>query len=91
MKGKGCNHCQRSGYRGRTGIHELMMVTPKIREMIFDAKSNADVRRIAITQGMKTLYIDGVEKAIKGITTLDEVFRVAKRTEQDSEIEILLV
>jgi type IV pilus assembly protein PilB len=91
MKGKGCNHCQRSGYRGRTGIHELMMVTPKVREMIFDAKSNADIRRIAITQGMKTLYIDGIEKAIKGMTTLDEVFRVAKRTEQDSEIEILLV
>jgi type IV pilus assembly protein PilB len=40
---------------------------------------------------MKTLYIDGIEKAIKGITTLDEVFRVAKRTEQDSEIEILLL
>lgn len=89
MRGKGCNHCQRNGYRGRTGIHELMMVSPKIREMIFDAKSNAEVRKIAITQGMKTLYIDGLEKALKGMTTLDEVFRVAKRTEQDSEIEIL--
>jgi type IV pilus assembly protein PilB len=91
MKGKGCNHCQRSGYRGRTGIHELMMVSPKIREMIFDAKSNADIRSVAITQGMKTLYIDGLEKALKGVTTLDEVLRVAKRTEQDAEIEILIV
>jgi len=90
MRGKGCNHCQRNGYRGRTGIHEMMTISPKIREMIFDAKSNADIRRVAINQGMKTLYIDGLEKALKGVTTLEEVFRVAKRTEQDSEIEIVV-
>ncbi len=89
VRGKGCGHCQRKGYRGRTGIHELMMVTPKIRELVFQAKSAVELRRIAIDQGMKTLYIDGIEKALKGGTTLDEVFRVCKRTEQDAEIEIL--
>jgi type IV pilus assembly protein PilB len=91
MRGKGCNNCQRNGYRGRTGIHEMMIISPRIREMIFDSKSNADIRKIAINQGMKTLYVDGLEKAMKGVTTLDEVFRVAKRTEQDSEIELLII
>ena len=82
-KGKGCGACQRLGYRGRTGIHELMIVTPKIREMIFDNRQSTDIRKVAIEEGMKTLYVDGIMKVLRGFTTLEEVFRVAKRTEQD--------
>jgi len=87
--GKGCANCSRSGYRGRIGIHELMIVTPKVREMIFESKSNQEIRAVAIEQGMKTLYMDGMRKVMEGITTFDEVYRAAKRTEQDEEVSLL--
>jgi type IV pilus assembly protein PilB len=83
VRGKGCGACQRSGYRGRSGIHELMLVSPTIREMVFENKPATDIRKVAITEGMSTLYVDGIRKVLTGYTTLEEVFRVAKRTEQD--------
>ena len=83
MRGKGCGNCQRSGYRGRIGIYELMLMTSKIRELAFKGASTQEIRRAAIAQGMKTLYTDGMIKAMKGITTIDEVFRVAKRTSSE--------
>lgn len=83
MKGKGCNYCQKKGYRGRLGLFELMMVTPKIRELIFNSSSMQEIRTAAINQGMRTMYLDGIDKSLKGVTTLDEVYRIAKRTEQD--------
>ena len=83
MKGKGCGNCSKSGYRGRLGIFELMIINAKIREMIFQSQSSVEIRKVAITQGMKTLYVDGIYKVLKGITTLEEVYRNAKRTEQD--------
>ena len=61
-----------------------MMVTAKIRELIFQAASSTDIRKAAISQGMKTLYIDGLHKVMKGVTTFEEVYRVAKKTEQDT-------
>jgi type IV pilus assembly protein PilB len=85
-RGKGCNYCQKKGYRGRMGIYELMMITPKVRELIFANASAQEIRTVAITQGMRTLYTDGVRKAMRGITTLEEVYRNAKRTEQDAVI-----
>jgi len=87
-RGKGCGHCQKGGYRGRTGIHEMMMITSKIREMIFDNKSTTDIRKVAIDETMKTLYVDGMEKAMKGVTTIEEIFRVAKRTQQDKIVGV---
>lgn len=78
-RGKGCGNCQRTGFRGRLGIYELMMMTTKIREMAFAGKATQDIRKMAITQGMRTLYQDGIAKVLKGVTTLEEVYRVAKR------------
>jgi type IV pilus assembly protein PilB len=80
-KGKGCPYCSKSGFRGRIGIYELMMVGGKLREMMFRAKSSIELRDEAIRQGMTTLYCDGIRKVIRGITTLEEVYRVSKRTE----------
>ena len=91
VRGKGCGYCQKKGYRGRTGIHELMNISGKIRELIFDASSSADVRTTAINEGMRTLYLDGMRKAMDGVTTLEEVFRVAKKTEQDEGVDISAV
>jgi type IV pilus assembly protein PilB len=91
VRGKGCGHCQKKGYRGRTGIHELMIISSQIREMIFENRSSPDIRSTAIDQGMRTLYLDGLKKAMDGVTTLEEVFRVAKKTEQDSVVDISAV
>ena len=82
-KGKGCGNCNKSGYRGRQGIFELMMISSKIREMIFKNVSSTEIRKVAIPLGMSTLYVDGMRKVMSGITTLEEVYRNAKRTEQD--------
>ncbi|MFP6613879.1 MAG: GspE/PulE family protein [Pirellulales bacterium] len=82
-KGKGCGHCQKSGYRGRLGIYELMIMTPKLRELAFESAATQDIRKMAIQEGLDTLYTDGISKVLSGITTLDEVFRVSKRTEQE--------
>lgn len=82
-RGKGCNYCQKKGFRGRIGIYELMLITTKIRELIFQNSSSQEIRKIAIKEGMDTLYIDGIRKVMSGVTTLEEVYRNAKRTEQD--------
>jgi len=82
-RGKGCGHCNKNGYRGRIGIYELMPISPKIRQYIFDHRSSTDIRKVAMEEGMKTLYLDGIDKALRGVTTLEEVYRVAKKTEQD--------
>ena len=83
-KGKGCGYCQKSGYRGRMGIYELMVVSGKIREMMFQGKSTVQIAEQAIKEGMTTLYCDGIRKVLRGYTTLEEVYRAAKRTEQDA-------
>ncbi len=83
VKGKGCPYCQKSGYRGRIGIYELMVVTNKLRELMFQNKSTPELRAHAISEGMTTLYCDGIRKVLNGITTLEEVYKTAKRTEQD--------
>ena len=81
MRGKGCGNCQGTGYRGRLAIIELMPMSSKIRELAFRGAPTQDIRRAAIADGMKTLFEDGILKVLKGLTTLEEVFRVAKQVE----------
>ena len=83
MRGKGCNSCQKSGFRGRVGIYEMLIVDSRVREMIFANTAAQEIRKYAMSNGMTTLYQDGIAKVLKGFTTFDEVYRVAKRTEQD--------
>ncbi|KAA5540700.1 type II/IV secretion system protein [Roseiconus nitratireducens] len=82
-RGKGCPYCGRSGYRGRIGIYELMVINGKLREMMFRSANTNEIRTEAINSGMSTLYADGMLKVIRGITTFEEVYRVAKQTEQE--------
>ena len=82
-RGKGCPYCQKSGFRGRIGIYELMIVSNKVREMMFANKPTTDLRDQAIREGMTTLYCDGIRKVLSGITSIEEVYRVAKQSEQD--------
>jgi type IV pilus assembly protein PilB len=83
MRGRGCNHCGNSGFRGRLGLFELMLMSSKVRELTFNDRPTSEIRRVAISEGMKTLYADGVQKVLKGISTLEEVLRVAKPTEEE--------
>ena len=82
-KGKGCPYCQKKTYRGRIGIYELMVVNGRLRELMFSGQSSAALRTEAIRAGMTTLYCDGLRKVISGITTMDEVYKTAKKTEQE--------
>ncbi len=83
MRGKGCNSCNKTGYRGRIGIYELMLVDSNIRQMIFENKSTQVIREYAMKSGMTSLFRDGIQKVLDGITTFEEVYRVAKKTQQD--------
>ncbi|MEW4456073.1 GspE/PulE family protein [Bremerella sp. JC817] len=82
MKGRGCGNCQRSGYKGRMGIFELMQMNSRLRELAFQGASTQDIRKAAVAGGMETLFDDGVRKAMMGKTSLEEVFRVAKIVEK---------
>ena len=81
MKGRGCVNCQKSGYKGRLGIFELMVMNNKIRELAFQGAATTDIRRAAVSTGMTVMFEDGIQKSLRGITTLDEVFRVSKKAE----------
>ena len=73
--GKGCDYCNDTGYRGRMGIYEVMVINDALREMIMERKSTALLRREAVKQGMRTLRQGGLMAIYDGITSLDEVVR----------------
>ena len=72
-KGKGCNECHGTGYSGRTGIFEVMPITPVIEKMIINNTSTAEIRAKAIQEGMLTLRHAALEKMVKGEISLDQV------------------
>jgi type IV pilus assembly protein PilB len=76
FRGKGCDHCNGSGYKGRIGVYELMPVTEKVRELILARASSYAIREAAIEAGMRTLKDDAMEKILLGMTTLEESLRV---------------
>ncbi len=81
-KGKGCPQCNGTGYKGRMGIFELMLMGPEIQQMVYDLKSSVEIRELAIQKGMRTLKEDGVLKVLNGSTTVDELVRVTKIGEE---------
>jgi len=75
-RGRGCRLCNQTGYKGRTGIYELLKVTPKIQELILRKVSADEIRNTAIKEGMLPLRKGAIEKLLSGITTFEEVLRV---------------
>ena len=71
-KGKGCEICNNTGYKGRVAIYEVLSVTPKVRELILRNSSSDDIKRQAIRDGMKTLRMCALTKVAQGLTTLEE-------------------
>jgi general secretion pathway protein E len=78
FKGTGCKACKNTGYKGRMGIFELLVTDDAVRKMISDKKDSSDIKKYAVSKGMKTLFDDGIEKVKAGLTTLDEVLRVTE-------------
>jgi type II secretory ATPase GspE/PulE/Tfp pilus assembly ATPase PilB-like protein len=77
-RGQGCVNCNGSGYKGRCGIFELLQLTPDIQDLVYQKKSSAEIRDLAIRNGMRTLREDAVVKVLNGTTTMDELLRVTK-------------
>ncbi|MBN2058653.1 MAG: Flp pilus assembly complex ATPase component TadA [Candidatus Saganbacteria bacterium] len=77
-KGKGCKNCRNTGYKGRSAIFEILVVNNEIKELIVKKSSDVEIKRAALKAGMKTLRDDGIEKALSGKTTIDEVLRVTQ-------------
>jgi general secretion pathway protein E len=76
--GAGCDACKQTGYRGRTGIHELLVLDDEVRGLIMKNADAAAIRRAAAAAGMVTLREDGAAKVLAGETTIEEVLRVTQ-------------
>ncbi len=87
-KAVGCSNCIETGYVGRTGIHELMIMDDALRAQLMKSTEATQLKKLAVERGMWTLRDDGVDKAIRGETTLEEVFRVTaeEAVEEDPSI-----
>lgn len=72
-EGKGCDVCHGSGYHGRVGIFEVLIMNAEIRNLILHRSDAEGIRKMAVVGGMKTMLQDGIEKALDGITSLEEV------------------
>ena len=77
--GKGCERCNKGGYRGRTAIHEIFISNPEIRQMVIRTEPALKLKKAAVTKnGMRTLRMDGMEKAKLGITTIEEILEITQ-------------
>jgi len=84
-RGRGCDNCRHTGFKGRTGLFELMTVNAEIAELIVKRASLQELREAARANGMRTLQEDGLKKVLEGITTIDEVLRVVISVGQSVE------
>ncbi len=78
MKGKGCVECGDTGYRGRLGIFELLVLDEAIQRKIMEGADRSEILNMALANGMVTLRMDGIEKVRQGVTTYEEVLRVTR-------------
>jgi general secretion pathway protein E len=76
--GRGCEACNMTGYRGRVGIFELLVMSERIRQLVLEQTSAGVLREAAMEEGMRTLRQDGIAKVLSGVTTLSEVLRVTQ-------------
>jgi general secretion pathway protein E len=78
-RGKGCPFCLNTGYKGRAGIFELMILDDAIKNLLLKTSDANAIKKKAIEQGMITLRRDGAQKVLDGTTTIEEVFRVTQQ------------
>ena len=75
-RGRGCDNCKMTGYRGRTGIHEILTMTDRVRSLILNRCSTAEIKQAAMEEGMRTMQDDGLQKVLSGVTSMEECLRV---------------
>ena len=75
---KGCANCAQTGYSGRISIIEMMLMTDAMRTLIMKHATATDLKALAMKEGMLTMYEDGMRKAVKGVTTVEEVLRATR-------------
>lgn len=80
--GKGCHVCHNTGYKGRVGVFEVLMVTDAIRDAIMNHKNSDEIREIALKEGMTSMMSDGLGKALLGLTTIKEALRATRNVQQ---------
>jgi type II secretory ATPase GspE/PulE/Tfp pilus assembly ATPase PilB-like protein len=80
-RGKGCERCRNTGYKGRIGMFEVMRMNDRIRELVVTRPPTSAIRALAREFGMKTLWEDGINKVVAGITTIEEVMEEAEKVE----------
>ncbi len=76
VRGRGCEHCTKTGYRGRIGIYECLEMTSELRRMVLTGKHASEIQKVAVEGGLVTLRMDASEKVRSGVTTVEEVLRV---------------
>lgn len=81
-RGKGCSNCSFTGYKGRSGLYQLIEMSEELREAVLHNPTSDDIDKLSRSQGTLSLFEDGIEKVRMGITTLDEVMRVAQIPEE---------
>ena len=78
FKGKGCESCNNTGYKGRVGVFEVLDITEEVKQAVIRRATDSEIQAIGVKQGMVLMLPDGLMKAIDGITTLEEVWRVTR-------------
>lgn len=79
FRGKGCSHCRNTGYSGRIGIFEVLRTNDEIRDLVITRPTTTALRNLGRKQGMHTLWEDGINKILAGITTIDEIMRETEK------------
>jgi general secretion pathway protein E len=82
-KGKGCQHCFNTGYKGREGVYEFMPVSLKIKQQVLSSADSTKLQKIALDEGMLSLRKEGILLALSGATSLEEVLRVSRQLDEE--------
>jgi type II secretory ATPase GspE/PulE/Tfp pilus assembly ATPase PilB-like protein len=80
IRGKGCDRCRKTGYAGRLGIYELMVMDDSLRDLVTGNPDVTHLRKLCRERGLVTLRTDGFRKVMAGLTTVDEVLRVTENS-----------
>ncbi len=82
MKAVGCLECRNTGFKGRSGIYEMLTITPKLRKLIKPDTELAEVKKLAYQEGLQPMMLNGLEKVAAGLTTIEEVLKVAPHLDE---------
>jgi type IV pilus assembly protein PilB len=79
FRGRGCTYCNGIGYKGRIAIHEVLVITEEMRDVIYGEVTTSKIRHLAVANKYHDMHFDGMQKALAGITTLDEINRMTAK------------